>query len=40
MDLFLWSRPSDPILAADAIERYIYDGSETPWTSNDLCGND
>jgi hypothetical protein len=22
---------SDPILAADAIERYIYDGSETPW---------
>lgn len=34
----LWNlfdiNPSDPILAADAIERYIYDGSETPWAPN------
>ena len=30
-DLFSTSHPSDPQLAADAIERYIYDGSRTPW---------
>ena len=30
-DLFSASHPSDPQLAADAIERYIYDGSRTPW---------
>jgi len=30
--LFAGSQPSDPILAADAIERFVYDGSETPWT--------
>jgi hypothetical protein len=29
--LFYPHKVSDPILAADAIERYIYDGSETPW---------
>jgi len=23
--------PSDPVLAADAIERYVYDGSQDPW---------
>ena len=30
-DLFAGHHPSDPQLAADAIERYIYNGSETPW---------
>ena len=30
-DLFNDVHPSDPLLAADAIERYVYDGSETPW---------
>lgn len=40
LDLFLSVHPSNPILAADAIERYIYDGSETPWSTKDLCGND
>jgi hypothetical protein len=30
-DLFNGAHPSDPLLAADAIERYVYDGSETPW---------
>jgi hypothetical protein len=29
--LFCSSHPSDPILAADAIERYVFLGSETPW---------
>jgi hypothetical protein len=29
--LFHTHNASDPILAADAIERYVYDGSETPW---------
>jgi hypothetical protein len=29
--LFNGVHPSDPLLAADAIERYVYDGSETPW---------
>jgi hypothetical protein len=29
--LFNGEHPSDPLLAADAIERYVYDGSETPW---------
>lgn len=32
MDLFGGLHPSIPHLAVDAIERYIYDGSETPWT--------
>lgn len=31
LDLFESYHPSDPILAADAIERYVYLGSETPW---------
>lgn len=31
-ELFAGDHPSDPILAADALERYVYDGSETPWT--------
>lgn len=30
-DLFNFNKPSDPLLAADAIERFVYDGSETPW---------
>jgi len=30
-DLFNGGHPSDPFLAADAVERYVYDGSETPW---------
>ena len=30
--LFAGGQPSDPILAADAIERFVIDGSETPWT--------
>ncbi len=30
--LFGGGNPSDPILAADAIERYVYDGSNTPWS--------
>ena len=30
--LFSGSQPSDPILAADAIERFVIDGSETPWS--------
>jgi hypothetical protein len=29
--LFRGSNPSDPLLAADAIERYVYDGAERPW---------
>src|SRR4029077_3296413 len=29
--LFAGSNPSDPILAADAIERFVYDGSQSPW---------
>jgi hypothetical protein len=29
--LFSGGNPSDPQLAADAIERCIYDGSDTPW---------
>ena len=29
--LFEPARPSDPIRAADAIERYIYDGADRPW---------
>jgi hypothetical protein len=28
-------RPSDPILAADAIERYVLGGSDDPWRSSD-----
>ena len=31
-DLFSGRHPSNPILAADAIERYIMLGSTTPWT--------
>lgn len=31
--LFSGSAPSDPILAADAIERFILDGSENPWVN-------
>lgn len=31
LDLFRGHHPSVPNLAADAIERAIYDGSETPW---------
>ncbi len=30
--LFGGAHPSDPHLAADAIERYVYDHSQTPWT--------
>lgn len=29
--LFSGRHPSDPLLAADAIERYIYDGADRPW---------
>jgi len=29
--LFAGSRPSDPLLAADAIERAILQGSDNPW---------
>ena len=32
LDLFSSRHPSDPYLAADAIERSIYGGSETAWT--------
>lgn len=31
--LFAGSRPSDPLLAADAIERFILDGSDDPWVA-------
>lgn len=31
-NLFDIQPSSDPFLASDAIYRYIYDGSETPWT--------
>lgn len=30
-DLFNERHPSDPQLAADAIERYVYSGSDKPW---------
>ena len=29
--LFSASRPSNPQLAADAIERFVFDGSDDPW---------
>jgi len=29
--LFAASRPSNPQLAADAIERFVFDGSDDPW---------
>ncbi len=31
--LFGYNRKSEPTAAADAIERYVYDGSETPWSA-------
>lgn len=31
INLLSGKNPSDPMLAADAVERYVYDGSETPW---------
>jgi hypothetical protein len=31
MRLFCGAEPSDPHLAADAIERYIYAGADEPW---------
>ena len=31
--LFAGSRPSDPQLAADAIERFVLQGSDNPWVS-------
>jgi hypothetical protein len=31
LDLFSATHLSDPYLAADAIERYIYDGADKPW---------
>lgn len=31
LNLLSGSNPSDPILAADAIYRYVFDGSETSW---------
>jgi hypothetical protein len=30
-DLFGWHHKSDPKLAADAIERYVYQHSQKPW---------
>jgi hypothetical protein len=32
-DFFSPSHPSDPHLAADAIERYVYSYSKIPWTA-------
>lgn len=32
-NLFAGGHPSDPLLAADAIERFVYDGSQTPWVA-------
>ena len=29
--LFSGAHPSDPQLAADAIERFVFDGSDNPW---------
>lgn len=31
--LFSSAHPSDPVLATDAIERFVYDGSKTPWNA-------
>lgn len=32
-NLFSADNPSDPILAADAAERYLYDGADLPWAA-------
>jgi hypothetical protein len=34
INLTLAFNPSDPVLAADAIERYVLEGSDDPWRAN------